>query len=88
MARRPIAIDACTDGSAEGVGGVEPGPSIDHGGDGARIDQVFVPMFPRPSARNQDSVRHRVVNESAGFPRVSNPSAGSVHFLWCTRRRL
>ena len=31
---RPIAIDgAGTDGSAEGAGGVESGPSNDHGGD-------------------------------------------------------
>ena len=45
MAHRPIAIDgaidgARADGSAEGAGGVEPGPSNDHGGDGACIDQV------------------------------------------------
>ena len=44
MVHRFIAIDgAGTDGSAEGAGGVEPGPSNDHGGDGACIDQVVVP---------------------------------------------
>ena len=47
MAHRPIAIDgAGADGSAEGAGGVEPGPSNDHGGDGACIDQVVVPTTP------------------------------------------
>ena len=36
MAHRPIAIDgAGADGSAAGAGGVEPGQSNDHGGDGA-----------------------------------------------------
>ena len=65
MAHRPIAIDgAGADGSAEGAGGVEPGPSNDHGGCGACIDQVVVPTAPpRPSARDKDAVRHRVVNE-------------------------
>ena len=44
MAIRPIAIDgAGADGSAESAGGVEPGPSNDHGGDGTCIDQVVVP---------------------------------------------
>ena len=63
MAHRPIAIDgAGADGSAEGAVGVEPGPSIDHGGDGAFIGQVVVPTAPpRPSARDKYAVRHRVV---------------------------
>ena len=54
MAHRPIAIDSAgADGSAEGAGGVEPGPLNDHGGDGACIDQVVVPTArPRPSARD------------------------------------
>ena len=44
MAHRPVAIDgAGADGSAERVGGVEPGPSNNNGGDGACIDQVVVP---------------------------------------------
>ena len=47
MAHRPIAIDgAGADGSVEGAGGVEPGSSNDHGGDGACIDQAVVPMAP------------------------------------------
>ena len=52
MAHRPIAIGgAGADGSAEGAGDVESGPSNDHGGDGACIDQVVVPTAPpRPSA--------------------------------------
>ena len=45
MAHRPIAIDgAGADGSAEGAGSVEPGPSNHHGGDGACIDQVFISL--------------------------------------------
>ena len=65
MAHRPIAIDgAGADGSAEGAGGGEPGPSNGHGCDGARIDQVVVPTTPpRPSARDKDAVRRRLVNE-------------------------
>ena len=65
MAHRHIAIDgAGTDGSAEGAGGVEPGPSNDLGGCGACIDQVVVPTVPsRPSARDEDAVCHRVVKE-------------------------
>ena len=65
MAHRPIAIDgAGADGSAERAGGVEPGPSNDHGGCGACIDQVVVPMTPpRPSARDKNAVHHRAVNE-------------------------
>ena len=65
MAHRPIAIDgAGADGSAEGAGSVEPGPSNDHGGCGACIDEVVVSTAPpRPSARDKDAVRHRVVNE-------------------------
>ena len=44
MAHRSIAIDgAGAGGSAEGAGGVEPGPSNDHGGCGACIDLVIVP---------------------------------------------
>ena len=47
MAIRPIAIDgAGADGSAESAGGVEPGPSNNHGGDGACIDLVVVPTAP------------------------------------------
>ena len=54
----------------KGAGGVEPGPSDDHGGDGACNDQVVVPTAPpRPSARDKDAARYRVVNE----PRLSNP---------------
>ena len=65
MAHRPITIDgAGADGSAEGVGGVEPGPSNDHGGDGFCIDQVVVSTAPpRKSARDKDAFRNRVVNE-------------------------
>ena len=65
MAHRPVAIDgAGADGSAEGAGGVETGPSNDHGGDEAAIDQLVVPRAPpRPSARDKDAVRHRAVNE-------------------------
>ena len=55
IAHRPLAIDrAGADGSAEGAGGVEPGPSNDHGGDGACIDQVLVstaPRRPRPATK-------------------------------------
>jgi len=51
MAHRPIAIDgAGTDGSAEGAGGVQSGPSNDHGGDWACIDQGVVPTAPPPSS--------------------------------------
>ena len=36
MAHAPIAVDSAgADGSAEGAGGVEPGPLSDHGGEGA-----------------------------------------------------
>ena len=65
MAHRPIAIDrARADGSAEGAGGVGPGPANDDGGCGACIDQVVVPTVPpRPSARDKDEGRYRVVNE-------------------------
>ena len=79
MAHRPIAIDgAGADDSAEGAGGVEPGPSNDHGGDEARIDQVVVPTArPRPSARDKDAVRHRVVNER----RLPKPPK-SQHWVW------
>ena len=85
MAHRPIAIDgAGADDSAEGAGGVEPGPSNDHGGDEARIDQVVVPTArPRPSARDKDAVRHRVVNERR-LPKPPNPSTGCGKVLWCT----
>lgn len=69
-AHQPIAIDggAGADGSARGsaVGsaGVVPGPSNDHGGGGACIDQVVVPTaLPRPDARDKCAVHHRVVNE-------------------------
>ena len=79
MAHQIIAIDgAGADGSAEGAGGVEPGPSNDHGGCGACIDQVVVPMAPpRPSARDKDAVRHPVVNER----RLSKPPK-SQHWVW------
>ena len=62
MAHRPIAIDgAGADGSAEGAGGVKPGQSKDHGGDGTCIDRVVVPTTPpRPSALDKDAVHHRV----------------------------
>ena len=65
MAHRPIAIDgAGADGSAKGAGDVEPGPSRDHSGNGACINQVVVPTAPpHSSARDKDAVRHRVVNE-------------------------
>ena len=65
MAHRPIAIDgAGVDGIAEDAGGVASGPSNDHGGGGACIDQVVVPTAPpRPSARDNDAVRHRVMHE-------------------------
>ena len=44
MANRPIAIyGAGADGSAGRAGGVEPGPSNDHRGDGA----VLFPCVPR-----------------------------------------
>ena len=60
MAHRPITIDgAGADGSAEGVGGVEPGQSNDHGDDGACINPVVVTTAPlRPSARDKDAVCH------------------------------
>ena len=79
MAHRPIAIDgAGADGSAEGAGGVEPGPSNDHGGCGACINQVVVPTAPpRPSARDKNAVRHRVVNER----RLPKPPK-SQHWVW------
>ena len=39
------------------------GRQMTTGGCGACIDQVVVPMAPpRPSARDKDAVRHRVVN--------------------------
>ena len=65
MAHGSIAIDGVgPDGSAEGADGVEPGPSNDHGGCGAFIDQVVVPTAPpRPSARDKAAVHHREVNE-------------------------
>ena len=79
MAHRPIAIDgAGADGSAGGAGGVEPGPSNDHGGCGACMDQVVVPTAPpRPSARDKDAVRHRVVNGR----RPPKPHK-SQHWVW------
>ena len=75
---RPIAIDgAGTDGSAEGAGSVEPGPSCDHGGNGACIIQVVVPTAPpRPSARDKDAVRYRVLNESRLPKRPKLPALG------------
>ena len=65
MVHRPITIDgAGADGSVKGAGGVEPGPSNGHGGDGVCIDQVVVPTaLPRTSARDKDMVRHPVVNK-------------------------
>ena len=43
MAHRPITVDSAgADGSAEGVGGVEPGPTNDHGGDGAFFFLVYL----------------------------------------------
>ena len=52
MSHQPIAVNSAgADGSAEGSGAVEHGPSNDHGGNGACIDQVVVPMAsPRPNA--------------------------------------
>ena len=65
MTHRPIAIDgAGADGCAEGAGGIDPCPSVDHRGCGACIDQVVVPTTPpRPSSRDKYAVRHRVVSE-------------------------
>ena len=79
MAHRPIAIDgAGADGSAEGAGGVEPGPSNDHGGCGDGIDKVLVPTAPpRPSARDEDAVHQRVLNER----RLPKPPK-SQHWVW------
>ena len=58
MAHRPIAVESVgAGGSAEDAGGVEPGPSIDHGGEGVFIEQVVVPTVPRPSARDKDAAR-------------------------------
>ena len=55
MAHRPIAIDgAGADGSAEGAGGVEPGPSNDHGGDGA----VLFPCVPTSISLSGCFLRH------------------------------
>ena len=73
MAHRPIAIDgAGADGSAEGAGGVKPGPSNDHGGDGA------VPTAPPgPSTRDKDAVCHRIMNER----RLPKPPK-SQHWVW------
>ena len=79
MAHRPIAIDgAGADGNAEGTGGVASGPSNDHGGVGACTDQVIVPTAPpRPSARDKDAVRHRIVNQR----RLPKPPK-SQHRVW------
>lgn len=79
---------AGADGSADCVGGFEPDPSTDHGGNGALIYQVVLPTVPRLSARDKNAVCQRIVNKSAGFPSVPNPKIGCAHFLWCTRRRL
>ena len=69
---------AGADGGAKSSGGVEPGPSNDHGGDGACIDQVVVRTAPpRPSARDKDAVSHRVVNER----RLPKPPK-SQHWVW------
>ena len=47
MAHRPIVIDgAGADGSAEGAGGVDSGPSNDHGSCGACVHQVVVFRLP------------------------------------------
>ena len=64
-AHRSIAIDgAGAGGSTKGAGGVAPGPSKDHGGDGACLEKVVVATAPpRPSARDKNAVRHRVVNQ-------------------------
>ena len=85
MAHQIIAIDgAGADGSAEGAGGVEPGPSNDHGGCGACIDQVVVPTAPpRPSARDKDAVRHRVVNERRLPEPPQIPAVGVETFYGC-----
>ena len=77
IAHRPI-DGAGADGSAEGAGGAEPGPSNDHGGNRACIDQVVVPTAPpRSSARDKDAVRHRVVNERRV---LKHPKA--QHWVW------
>ena len=80
MAHTPIAIDcAGADGCADGAGGVEPGPSNDHGGDGACIDQVDFPTAPpRPSAHDKDGVHHPVCGERA--PVSQNPQAPHTRF--------
>lgn len=66
MAHQYMAIDgAGADGSAEGAGGGEPGPSNAHSGDGACIDKLGVPtalLLARVPA-TKDAVRHRIVNE-------------------------
>ena len=79
MAHRPIAIDgAGADGSPDDTGGVEPCSSNDHGGCGSCIDQVVVPTAPaRPSARDKDAVRHRVLNER----RLPKPPT-SQYWVW------
>ena len=87
MANRPIAIDgAGADDGAEGAGGVEPGPSNDHGGYGACIGYVVVVAAPpRPSTSDKDAVRHLVVNERR-LPKPPNPSTRFGNTLWGTRR--
>ena len=61
MAHQIIAIDgAGADGSAEGAGGVEPGPPNDHGGCGACIDQVIVPTGP-PAGEPAKNMRFATV---------------------------
>ena len=82
MAHRPIAIDgAGADGSAEVLAALnQPGPSNDTAvmEPAACIDQVVVPTAPpRPSARDKDAVRHRVVNK----PRLPKPPK-SQHWVW------
>ena len=89
MAHRPITNESAgANGSDKGAGGVELGPSNDHGGDGARVDQVVVPTAsPRPRARDKDAVhpvRHRGVNER---PSPRNLSTGCGNILWCRRWR-
>ena len=81
MAHRPIAID--------GAGGVEPGPSNEHGGCGACIDQVVVPTAPpRPSARDKHAVRRCVVNEHRLPMPLKSQQWVWKHFTVCAKEEI
>ena len=75
---------AGADGGGEGAGGVEPGPSNYHrGGDAAfsRSSCRFDGSSPRPGARDNDAVRHRVVNERRLPKALQTPAPGVEAFV-------